>query len=380
MKENIKQRTALSIYFLLSGICFASWASRIPTIKAFYNLNDAELGNLLMVLPISSLAGLPISGWLVSKFDSRLPLIFSFGLFAMSLILIGVSNSLLMLIIAVFLFSFNMRILNIAVNTQSLAVQKSFSKKIIGSFHGVWSAGSLLGVGFSTFMVKMEVHLMYHFISVGIFAFILAILAYPFLLKNDKSPHGNKIIFGKPDKMIMLLGIIIFFAAVCEGGMFDWSGVYFKEVIKEDIFTLGYLIFMLFMTLSRFFSDALMDRIGMQKLYLLSSTLIASGILTAIVFPYFWPALIGFSIVGIGVAAIFPMTFMLAGSSKKYSAGMAISIITTYAIAGMLIGPPLLGYIAHAFNLKASFMLFVFSALMFIPVSKLFFKYQKENE
>jgi MFS family permease len=85
-------------------------------------------------------------------------------------------------------------------------------------------------------------------------------------------------------------------------------------------------------------------------------------------------------VVGIGVAAIFPMTFILAGTSKKYSAGMAISIITTYAIAGMLIGPPLLGYIAHALNLKISFLLFVFAGLMFIPISKLFFKQQKEQD
>ncbi|ALJ03651.1 MFS transporter [Pseudalgibacter alginicilyticus] len=379
MTKKNKQRISLSVYFLLSGVCFASWASRIPTIKTLYNLNDAELGNLLLVLPISSLIGLPISGWLVSKFDSRKPLIFSFILFSIALILIGISDSIIMLIVALFLFAFNLRILNISVNTQSLTVQKSFTKKIIGSFHGVWSSGSLLGVGFSTLMVKMEIPISYHFISVALVGLLVAFLAYPFLLKQDKSPHGNKLILGKPDKMIMLLGIIIFFAAVCEGGMFDWSGVYFKDVVKEDVFTLGYLIFILFMTLSRFFSDILMDKIGFSKLYILSSTLIASGVLTAIIFPYFWPALIGFSIVGIGVAAIFPMTFMLAGTSKKYSAGMAVSIITTYAIAGMLMGPPLLGYIAHAFNLKISFLLFVFSALMFIPISKLFFKYQKKQ-
>jgi MFS family permease len=380
MTESQKQRTSLSIYFLLSGICFATWASRIPTIKTIYDLNDAELGNLLLVLPISSLAGLPISGWLVSRFDSRLPLIISFAVFSIALMLIGISNSLIMLIIALFLFSFNMRILNISVNTQSLTVQKSFPKKIIGSFHGIWSAGGLIGVSFSTLMVKLNVLIEYHLIGVGVFSIIFAGMAFPFLLKHDKSTTGNKIIIGKPDKFIMLLGLIIFFAAVCEGGMFDWSGVYFKEVVKEDLFTLGYLIFVLFMTLSRFFTDVLMDRIGMEKLYIISALLISSGVLTAILFPYFWPALIGFSVVGIGVAAIFPMTFILAGTSKKYSAGMAISIITTYAIAGMLIGPPLLGYIAHALNLKISFLLFVFAGLMFIPISKLFFKQQKEQD
>ena len=157
MKENQKQRIARSMFFLASGFCFATWASRIPTIKSLYDFNDAELGNLLMILPVSSLIGLPISGWLVSKFDSRKPMIISFVIFNFALALIGISQSILMLAIAVFLFSFFMRILNISINTQSISVQKSFVKNIVGSFHGIWSVGGLLGVGFSTLMVKMDV-------------------------------------------------------------------------------------------------------------------------------------------------------------------------------------------------------------------------------
>src|SRR5690606_41634737 len=102
--ETAKQRLSLSLYCLLSGFCFATWASRIPTIKMQYGFNEAELGNLLLVLPISSLAGLPISGWLVSKFDSRTPLIVSFVLFSLALAFIGYSSSVMMLVVAVFLF------------------------------------------------------------------------------------------------------------------------------------------------------------------------------------------------------------------------------------------------------------------------------------
>ncbi len=379
MTEQRKQRIALSTFFLLSGFCFATWASRIPTIKTIYELNDAQLGNLLLTLPISSLLGLPISGWLVGKFNSRNPLMVSFVLLSMSLALIGISQSIGMLIIAVFIFSFSMRILNIAINTQSISIQKNFVRKIIGSFHGLWSSGGLIGVLFSTLMVKMDVSIQSHTIAAAIISIVIGFAAYPFLLRNDRSPVGNKLIIGKPDKTILLLGLMVFFAAVCEGGIFDWSGVYFKEVVKEELFTLGFLIFMVFMALSRFLSDYLIERLGMQRMYLISSSLISIGILTLVVFPFFWPAIIGLSITGIGVAAIFPMTFMLAGTTKKYAPGMAVSIIATYAIVGMLLGPPLIGYIAHAFNLKIAFVIFLFSGLMLIPISQLFFKHQKES-
>lgn len=380
MVEKSKQRIALSIFFFLLGFGFSSWASRIPSIKTNFNFNEAELGNLLLIMPIASLIGLPISGWLVSKFDSRWPLLIGFIFFVLSLLFIGYSVQIETLAFAVASYSFMMRITNISVNTQSLVLQKAFNKKINGSFHGLWSLGGLAGVLFSTLMVKIQIPMNLHFLYVSIFSLFFSLVAFPFLLKNDRSPSGNKIILGKPDKFILYLGLMIFFAAVCEGGMFDWSGVYFKEVVKEELFTLGYLIFMTFMALSRFFSDRLIESIGMQKTYIFSASVVAIGISTVIIFPFFWPTLFGFSITGIGVAAIFPMTFTLAGNSKKYSPGMALSIITTYGIVGMLIGPPLIGYIAHIFNLKYAFILFIISGLMLIPISRLFFKALAEEE
>lgn len=375
-----KQRVALSTYFFLSGITFASWASRIPTIKTFFDFNDAELGTVLLAMPISSLIGLPISGWLVSKFDSRKPLIVSFIFFCFSLIFIGYAKTTFLFILGICIFSFCMRVLNIAINTQSLTLQKKFEKSIVGSFHGLWSLGGLFGVLFSTLMIKMNISMEIHLLIISVLTLVVSIYTYQFTLKNDKSTTGNKILLGKPDPFILYLGLLIFFAAICEGGMFDWSGIYFKEVIKEDIFTYGYLSFMTCMALSRFFSDRLMQEIGLQKTYILSSSLIALGIFIAIIFPYFWSALIGFCLVGFGTAAIFPMTFALAGTSKKYSPGMAISIISTYAIIGMLIGPPLIGYLSHAFGLKNAFYIFVVVGLSFIPISMAFFKFQaKQN-
>jgi len=379
MELRSKHRIALSTYFFLSGICFATWASRIPTIKSFFNFNEAELGTILLAMPISSMIGLPISGWLVSKFDSRFPLIVAFIFFSISLTLIGFATTPFLLVVAVCLFSFCMRIINISINTQSITLQKMFEKRVVGAFHGLWSTGGLIAVGFSTLMVKMHVSIQKHLLIVSIVTLIVALITYKYTIKNDKSSSGNKLILGKPDPFIMYLGILIFFGAICEGGMFDWSGVYFKDIVKEDVFTYGYLIFISTMAFSRFFSDKLVNQVGLQKTYILSSVLISIGMLIAILFPNFWSALLGFCLVGFGTAAIFPTTMSLAGKSKKYSPGMAISIITTYGIFGMLLGPPLIGYLAHAFGLQKAFFVFVIIGFMFIPVSYSFFKYESNS-
>jgi MFS family permease len=129
LEKRQKQRIALSAYFLLSGICFSTWASRIPTIKDNFNLDENTLGNLLMVMPASAIIGIPLSGWLVSKFDNRIPLQVASFTFLLSL---------LSLVLPIYLvgcigfscFSISLRVINISINTQSISIQEKFEKKL----------------------------------------------------------------------------------------------------------------------------------------------------------------------------------------------------------------------------------------------------------
>lgn len=374
MDIKTRHRIAISTFFFLSGLCFSTWASRIPTLKTILDINEAELGTLLFVMPTSQLIGIPVSGWLVSRFDSKWPLAIGFLLHAIFLFLIGLSAHIVFLVISMFLFAFFMRILNIAMNTQSINLQKKYEKRINGSFHGLWSFGGIAGVGFTTLMIAFDIDITMHLLVISIITVITTFVFSKDLIMGDRSKTGNKLIFGKPDKQILLLGILILFAAICEGGMFDWSGVYFKEVVNVDIFTAGYLVFMTCMALSRFISDTMIQKIGMKSMYKVSSVLITLGMGTAVLFPNFWMAMIGFSLVGFGTAAVVPMTFLLSGTSKHYSPGIALSIVVTYAMTGILIGPVLIGYIAHAIDLRASFVFLALAGLAIMPISHLYFK------
>jgi MFS family permease len=380
MEQRNTQRIFLSIFFFISGFVFSTWASRIPTIKTFYGFNEAQMGTVLLAMPISSLIGLPISGWLIGRFDSRIPLTVAFGLNSIALAFIGLADSILPLIAAISVFSFTMRIFSVSANTQAISLQKLFEKKILGSMHGLWSAGGIAGVGFCTLMVANAVSIEVHLAIVAVLSLVVTLFSFNSLMKKDRSEQGNKLILGKPDPYILYLGILIFFAAVCEGGMFDWSGIFFREVLHVRIFTYGYLTFMTCMTLSRFFSDRIIDRLGMARTYLISAILVMIGISLAVALPTFWTTLLGFSLTGLGTAAIVPMTYALAGGSKKYSPGMAISIVATYATLGMLAGPPLIGYLAHAVGLRYSFLAFAFSGVVFIPISRLFFRHQQKEQ
>lgn len=370
MYSKDQNRIALSIFFFLSGFCFSTWASRIPTLKATFSMDEATLGNFLFILPISSLLGLPFSGWLVSKFDSRQPLKVGFIFFLLGLLGIGLSSQFEALVLSAFLFAFSMRVINISMNTQAIQLQKQFTKKINGRFHGIWSLGGLCGLLVSTTMLNFGVSIAQHIISIAVLALGVMLVISRYLLRNDKEVSGNKLYFGKPDKFVLYTGLVVFCAAVCEGGIYDWSSVYFRDVVGAELFTLSYLVFMISMTLSRFFVDRWIDAIGMKKLYTLSTVVIVIGVSILIFLPYFYTALLGFFITGFGVASIFPMSFMLAGQSKKYAPGMAISIVGTYATIGVLLAPPFVGYLAHLFKLNWSFLLFVAAALFLLYFSR----------
>ncbi len=377
MEIKYQQRVYLSVFFFLSGFSFASWASRIPTIKDIFHYNDAELGTILLVMPLGSLMGLPLSGWLVSRFDSRVPILFAILIHVFAIFVVGFAGNTLTLVIPLCLYAFSMRVLNISMNTQALTLQKTSDKKINGSFHGLWSSGGIMGVLLSTLLITLHVPMKIHLAIVSLIILLATMISYRFLLRDDRSTTGNKLQLGKPDPYIVYLGLLVFFAGICEGGMFDWSGLYFKDVVHEEVFTLGYLIFMVFMALSRFTTDRVAEKIGTHNTYMVSSLLIAAGISLAIILPYFWTSLIGFCLVGLGTASVIPMTFTQAAYGKKYSPGMAISIIATYGLAGAFLGPPLIGYLAHAVGLRISFVTFAFSGLMLIPLSTLFFRYKK---
>lgn len=333
-------------------------------------MDEAELGSFLFILPICSLIGLPISGWLISKFDSRYLLISGFLICIFSLLGIGYASNIQLLIFTVCFFAFGLRAINISMNTQAIQLQKLYGRNIIGNFHGIWSLGGLFGILIATTMIFFNITMFLHLAVVVIFSLIFSLSSSSYLLKNDREESGNKLRLGSPDKFIFYTGLVVFCAAVCEGGIYDWSSVYFREVVNAELFTLSYLVFMAAMTISRFFTDALTELLGMKKLFLISALVVVFGVIILIIFPYFYPALVGFFITGFGVASIFPISFSLASHSKKYAPGLAISIVGTYATVGVLIAPPFVGYIAHLFSLNLAFLLFVGAALLLIIFSR----------
>ncbi|HVY74074.1 MAG TPA: MFS transporter [Puia sp.] len=349
-------RIAVSCLFFLAGLCFASWASRIPAIQSKLGLNNASLGGVLLCLPIGLLTSLPVAGFLVAKYGSRIVVLSAATLYACTLPMLGFASSATQLMITLFVFGFGGNMLNISVNTQAVGTEAFYDKPIMASFHGTWSTAGFTGAAIGTLMVRFGVLPRYHFLCITAIAFLILLAVFRFLVPADPRSDEKQPIFARPDKAILSLGLIAFCSMICEGTMFDWSGIYFENIIKpgKAWITVGYTAFMSTMAGGRFVGDWIAYKLGMKRMLQLSGVCTACGLLLAVLFPYFTPATIGFLLVGAGVSSVVPMIYSAAGRSKQMSPGVAIAAVSTVGYLGFLFGPPFIGFIAQASSLRVS--------------------------
>ncbi|WP_460621173.1 MFS transporter [Hymenobacter tenuis] len=363
-------RLAVSVAFLLQGLCFSTWAARIPTVQQELGLSDTELGGVLLAVPVGSIASLPLTGWLVARFGSRPLTIVGLLLYAAFLPLLGLASTTPLLMVALAFFGLASNMANISINTQAVGVEALYSKSIMASFHGLWSLAGFAGAALATLFIANNVAPLPHFLLVTALVVAGVVLARPYLLPADAPRDADAPIFVLPDKSLLLLGVLAFCSLLCEGTMFDWSGVYFRKVIQADssLEGVGFAAFMSTMAGGRFVADWFADRFGRQRTLVLSGLLEATGLLIAVLFPSFIPATIGFMLVGIGVSSVVPLVYGAAGRSKTMSPGVALAAVTTVGFAGFLLGPPVIGLVAGATNLRVSFALI---ALMGLAVAAL---------
>lgn len=355
-------RIAVILYYFSMGLIFASWASRIPDIKTALHLNDALFGTILFSMPMAQFLMMTFSGKLVTRFGSRKMVLFALPLYSLSLVNIGLVKEGWQLAIALFLFGVTGNLCNISINTQGVSTERLYGRPILASFHGGWSIAGFTGALIGMTMINLKIIPFWHFITVIMIVWTFIWFNHNHLLKGKQVVNpgepGRKF-FNKPDMDLVQLGIIGFFSMASEGTMFDWSGIYFKDIVKapSSLVILGYTSFMIMMATGRFLADYFTSKLGRKKLLQICGIMISTGLYTAVLFPTLIASTIAFMLVGLGVSSIIPSVYSAAGRHSKVPPGIALATVASVSYFGFLMGPPMIGYISHAAGLKYSFAL-----------------------
>ncbi|MDO5571162.1 MAG: MFS transporter [Bacteroidales bacterium] len=370
-------RYAVLTIFIAQGLCFSSWASRIPDIKAIFEVDYALLwGMILFLIPVGKFVAIPLAGYLVSKLGSKIMVQVSILGYASTLLLIGLAHNIYLLGAFLFCFGVFWNLCDISLNTQAIGIERRAGKTIMATFHGGWSVGAVLGALIGFVMIVMGIIPTWHYIIITCVIFVAVLINRKYLQNDETASQSEEkklqkeepalmSFVKKPEKLLLTLGLLGLFALIVESAMFDWSGVYFEEVIKAPkSLQIGFLVFMIMMAIGRFLTNFAYEKLGKLKVvqtggfcifigFFISSLL--TGIFDSMIINVIINS-IGFMLVGLGISCMVPTIYSLVGAYSKTPVSIALTILSSISFIGSLIAPILIGGIISTFNMKYAYM------------------------
>jgi hypothetical protein len=275
------------------------------------------------------------------------------------------------LIPAFILFGACTGIMDVAMNTNGVAVEKLEPKPIMSSLHGMFSLGGLVWAAIGWLVVKCGISVQVHFVSAAILLACVLFWIEPRMLRSTPNPDHLAPPFAIPEKAVLVVGIIAFCAFLSEGAMGDWSAIYLRKFLHQTpaFSTLGYFAFSLAMTATRFGGDAVLHRWGATTTLRVSGLVTTVGMGLALWFAVPWLTIVGFASVGLGMATVAPVAFSLGGRIGGDKPDHAIGSIATLAYVAFLVGPALIGFLAKSLSLRDALSVVVLLAIMIVLLS-----------
>lgn len=364
-------RIAINLFFGVNGFLFTNYISRLPLIQSTYGLDNSAVGMVLLATAVGALLAMPFTGWLIVGNGSRRISAIAALLFCLMIPLIGFMPNTFYLGILFFVIGIATGTMDVAMNAQAVLVEKAYRRPIMSSFHALFSAGMMLGAGSSALFTYLELNLKLHLLTVATLSTALIIWAIVNLVHDEgsRSSSGHSP-FRMPEASLIGIGLIAFCCMLGEGAMANWSTSYMIGVASaaSAFAPLGLAAFSLAMMTARFGGDFVRARLGDRLLLILGSLLAAAGLGILLILPYPVVVLIGMLLVGLGLSVIIPIAYSTAGNMPGLAPGVGIGMVTTIGYGGLLLGPPIIGFLADWQNLR--FALF-FTLLLFIVMALL---------
>lgn len=374
MKIFKNSRFAVSLIFAINGMVFGTWASRIPAVVDFHDLSPGSLGLLIFLAGLSAVIAFSIFGRAADRYGAafitkRATLL----LIPLTLIFIAYANSIWMLVFAVIFFGAIHGGDDVAMNAWAAEVEREYTRPVMSSFHAMWSLGAGIGAGLGSLLAFYEVGFKNHFSLISIIIFVLALSAafVPFESQKNKK-EANSPFISIPKGSLLPVATITFFASLSEGAVADWSAIFLKSVasLNDGNAALGFTVFSVCMFSMRLLGDRISFILGPATAARYSGLVALTGSIILLVSDSFLLLLLGFGLIGLGIAVIIPLAFSRAGNDETISQGTAIASIATLGYGGMLLGPLFLGLIAEITSIKTSFLILPIMAFFIFVLSK----------
>jgi MFS family permease len=357
------------------GVVSMAWVARIPEIRDANGLNNGQLGLILISSTAGAILGAQLAGRLVHSYGTKAVIRVAIIIMPIGLILMGFSTSPITLIFGLFIMGLGYSSMDIASNTQAVVIEKLLGRRVMSSFHALWSSGAFATTVLGGSIAK-HVSPRDNLVGVGIVCFFLFIPAVRMLLSAELDEHSGgeeeteaKIpFFGKSVLPLWGMGIGLLGGLIAEGAASDWGAI----LLRDDMgFGIGvnasaFAVFSLAMITARFMGDRALDHFGPRKTVLYGGYLggigLGAGIAIGVPLSDTQPILaliivnIGFACAGIGIGPMFPAYILAASEVPGIASSVAIARVGVIGLAGYFIGPSITGALAQLTSLPVAMM------------------------
>lgn len=365
----VRWRTAIFAIFLAGGLSIATWASRVPAIKQTLDIDNIQVGTMLLIGGIASIVGLSLSSVILARFGARRGMLGAMFIFAAGLVVIGAGTDVVgsapVVAVGLVLWGFGNGAVDVMMNVEGAAIETQSGKTILPLFHAFFSGGTVLGAGLGVVFIAWGMNVVAHLCIVAVVIVVIAVVsiaAVPVRRESDDTPAAAEHTTWRARLGVALsawreprtyaLGVIMLGMSFAEGGANDWLalGVVEGHGAPQELGALGLAVFSVSMTVVRVFGGPLVDRFGRVAVLRVLSVAAVAGLLLFILAPTTPLVFVGAALWGVGASLGFPLGMSAAGDDPERAAAR-VSAAATIGYIAFLAGPPLLGLISEQIGL-----------------------------
>ena len=347
----VAHRSVLATFFL-NGLTMATWASRIPAIRADLDLGPGSLGLLLLSASGGAVLSIPSTGALVQRFGSRRVVVVASLVAATGMVLVALGSSVVVSLaltaLGLFLLGVGNGAWDVAMNVEGAAVERRLGRSVMPRLHAAFSLGTVAGASVGALLgfagVGVGPHLL---VGAVVVASLGRLTVQGFLAVVPREPGTpSHALAAWREPRTLVLGLMVLSLALTEGVANDWLGVGIVDGYDTEVWvgSAAFAAFVTAMTLGRIFGGTLLDRFG--RPVTLWATMVTAGI--GVVMVVFGQVLVvvaaGILLWGLGASLGFPVG-MSAAADDPGRAAARVSVVSTVGYVAFLGGPPLLGFL-----------------------------------
>jgi fucose permease len=374
-----RAKLAVTTAFVINGFTAGTFVARIPDFKKILEISNGTLGLSLLFVSIGVFTALKPAGRNAAKFGSRPIILWGTIAIALSYILLGFLFNLQWFWLTLFLFGFALATQDVSMNAHAVVVEQRGGRRLMGYFHAKFSVGTLIGGVLGGAFSQWDISPLTQGLGCAVLFMITLLFIRSLFMPAEVDKHGFE--SGARVKhpfIFWVFGIFGLFAALSEGAAGDWGGVLARDAFGATPFvsTLPYIVFCTAMIIGRFSGDSLAHRFGASKVIAAGGLISGTGLTIGLLVGGIPAVMIAWFLLGIGLSVVIPLMFSAAGTlaSTKYAGVIApseaVAKVSGVSYFGFVIGPPLIGFIADAIELRWTLLLLAVLCYFLIFASK----------